>query len=239
MSDSLDAWEACRLPDDISYEEWVNYVFDHPILDPEWWFQDAESGFLQEWNEDKLPEIALDYMTRLFSDPAFLIERFSRAQIDQGLNFLVSNSCSNHMFVLTNQSLLWSARSACFDAMIPLYAKLMAPVYGDDIAYLDREPKPADQPNYACYMWWDIIPLYGGMDHPDRDRINDAVLHIFAEVLKLDSEACLESVLHGLGHWDMYMNDRTRPIVENFLRRTDISPELRRYAEYAATGCVQ
>jgi hypothetical protein len=77
------------------------------------------------------------------------------------------------------------------------------------------------------------------MDHPDRERINDAVLHIFEEVQKLDSEACLESVLHGLGHWGEDMNDRTRPIVENFLRRDDISLELRRYAECAATGCVQ
>ncbi|MCC6154656.1 MAG: hypothetical protein IT367_12895 [Candidatus Hydrogenedentes bacterium] len=238
MSKSLDAEEACQLPDDISYEEWVNYVFDHPLLKPEWWFQDAESGYLQEWREDKLPKIALDYMTRLFSEPAFLIDRFSRAQIDQGLNFLVSNSCSSHMFVLTNGSLPWSARRACFDAMIPLYAKLMAPVYGNDIAYLDRAPQDPDRPNYACYMWWDVIPLYAKMGGPDSERIDDAVFHIFEEVLKLKSEACLESVLHGIGHWHFDYPERTCEMVESFLRRTDISPELRRYAEFAARGCV-
>ena len=65
-------------------------------------------------------------------------------------------------------------------------------------------------------MWWDVIPISAEMEHPDRDRINDAVLHVFEEVLKLDSEACLESVLHGLGHWGLWLNERTRPIVENF-----------------------
>lgn len=235
----IELMKSCRLPDDLTFNEWVNYVFDHPIMMPEWWFQPLETGHHPIGDASSHPATTLAYMTRLFSEPSFLVERFSRAQIDQGLNFLVSNCCSNHMFVLTNESLPWPARRACFDAMIALYAKLMAPVYGNDISYLDQVPKPSDQPNFACYMWWDIIPLYGGMDHPDRDRINDAVLHIFEEVLKLDSEACLESVLHGLGHWGMYMNDRTRPIVEDFLKRADISLELRRYAEYAATGCVQ
>src|ERR1044071_1989156 len=45
-------WERCRLPDNISYEEWVRYVFDHPVLDPQWWWQDPESGHLQHWNEE-------------------------------------------------------------------------------------------------------------------------------------------------------------------------------------------
>ena len=238
LSDYMDAWEASCLPDDLSFDGWIDYVFDHPILKPAWHFQGPTSGYLRIWKEDKLPEKAIAYMTRLFSEPTFLIERFTRAQIDQGLAFLADNSCSNHMFVLRDTNLPWVSRRACFDAMIPLYAKLMAPVYGNDIAYLDQAPQDPDRPNFACYMWWDIIPLYGGMDHPDRERINDTVLHIFAEVLKLDSEACLESVLHGLGHWGLYLNDRTRPLVENFLRRPDISPELRRYAESAATGYV-
>jgi hypothetical protein len=88
-------------------------------------------------------------------------------------------------------------------------------------------------------MWWDIIPIYGGMEHTDRDRINEAVLNVFEQVLKLRSESCLESVLHGLGHWHDYVPERTEPIVRRFLGRTDLSPELRSYAELAATGSVQ
>lgn len=233
----MDAWEKCQLPDDISYEDWVRYVFDHPVLDPQWWWQDPESGYLQEWNDAADPARTLSYLTRLFEHPEALVGRFTRRQIDQGLNYLVSNACSNHMFVLRNAGLPWSDRRKCFDAMIPLYEKLMAPVYGNDRG-CNRGPRDPERPTFACFMWWDIIPVYGGMDHADSDRINDAVLHVFEQVLKLRAESCLESVLHGLGHWHMYIPDRTEPIVRRFLSRTDISPELRNYAEAAAVGGV-
>ena len=233
-----DPYECCRLPDDLPFDAWVNYVFDHPILDPQWWWQDPESGHLQEWNSEANPARTLSHLTRLFREPQGLVDRFTRPQIDQGLNLLVSPACSNHMSVLADARLPWPDRRACFDAMIPLYAKLMAPVYQDDLGHTQREPGDPERPTYACYMWWDVIPLYGGMDHSDRDWINDAVLRIFEQVLKLRAESCLESVLHGLGHWHLYIPERTEPIVRRFLSRTDISPALCHYAHLAATGNV-
>lgn len=235
----MDAWEGCRLPDDISYEEWVRFVFDHPVLDTHWWWQEPESGYLQVWNESADPGRTLSFLTQLFEMPGGLFGPFTRAQIDQGLNFLVSPSCSNHMFVLSDANLPWAHRRTCFDAMIPLYAKLMALVYQDDLGHIQRGTGDPERPNFACYMWWDVIPLYGGMDHCDRDRINEAVLYVFEQVLKLKAESCLESVLHGLGHWHRYISERTEPIVRRFLGRTDISTELRYYAELAAVGSVQ
>lgn len=235
----MDAWERCRLPDDISYEQWVEFVFDHPVLNPQWWWQEPESGYLQEWNESADTARTLMFLTKLFEEPQGLISRFTRAQIDQGLNLLVSNACSNHMFALIDAKLPWADRCKCFDAMIPLYTKLMARVYENDLGHTQHAPSDPQRPTFACYMWWDVIPLYGDMDHSDRDRINDAVLHVFEQVLKLKAESCLESVLHGLGHWALYIPERTEPIVKRFLHRTDISPALRRYAELAAVGGVQ
>lgn len=235
----MESWDQCSLPDDISYEEWVRYVFDHPVLDPRWWWQEPASGYFAEWDESADMARTLAFLTRLFQSPEGLIGRFSRAQIDQGLNFLVSLSCSDHMLALRESRLPWADRRACFDAMISLYAKLMAPVYQDDMCCSPRGPRGPELPNYACYMWWDVIPLYGGMDHEDRDRITDAVLHVFEQVLTLKAESCLESVLHGLGHWHQFVPSRTEPIVRRFLERTDISPGLREYAEYAAVGGVQ
>lgn len=232
----MDAKEQCRLPDDLSYEEWVRFVFDHPVLSPQWWWQEPESGYLQEWDDAAHPPRTLAYLTRLFQNPVELIDRLTRRQIDQGLNFLVSSSCSSHMSVLTNPKLPWAARRACFDAMIPLYAKLMSAVYEDDLGHTEYGPGDPERPTFACYMWWDVIALHGGMDHPDRDRINDAVLHVFEQVLKLKSEACLESVLHGLGHWYDELPDHTESIIRQFMTRTDISETLRSYAEDAAEG---
>jgi len=235
----MDAWESCRLPDDISYEEWVRYVFDHPVLDPQWWWQQPESGHLQEWDDSADPARTLSFLTQLFEKPEGLIGRFTRAQIDQGLNFLVSNACSGHMFVLSATKLPWAHRRKCFDAMISLYAKLMAVVYQDDLGHLHRSPSDPDRPTGACYMWWENFPYYAGMIHCDRYRINEAVLYVFEQVLTHKAESCLESVLHGLGHWHIYVPELVEPIVRRFLHRSDISRELRRYAEAAAVGRVQ
>ncbi len=232
-------WEKYLLPDDLPYEEWVRYVFDHPVLDPQWWWQEPESGHFTEWNELANPARTLSYLTRFFQTPEVLIERFDRRQVNQGLNLLVSSACSNHMSVLSDERLPWMDRRACIDAMIPLYAKLMAPVYRNDLGHTTSADDELQHPTYACYMWWDVIPLYGGMECNDRDRLNEAVLHVFEEVLKLSAESCLESVLHGLGHWHLYIPDQTEPIVRRFLMRTDISPQLRSYAERAAVGAVQ
>ena len=232
-----DAWLECWLPDDLSYEGWIDYVFDHPVLDPQWWFQ-VGTAYCQEWNEEADPARTLSYLTRLFQNPGGLVSRFTRPQIEQGLNFLVSNACSNHMHVLRNTALLWAARRACFDAMITLYRDLMAPVYGNDLGHDKHAFLDPDRHNYACYMWWDIIPLYGGMPG-EGGLIDSAVLDVFGQVLRLKSEACLESVLHGLGHWHSSNPKWVEAIIGSFLKRNDLSSELRRYAKLAARGSVQ
>ena len=135
-----EAWKACWLPDKLTFEDWANHVFDHPILKPEWYHQHPESGFLQLWKETAFPAVTLGYMARLFSSPEFLIPRFSRAQIDQGLYYLISSGCSEHFLLLRNETIPWPGRRACFDAMIHFYAKLIAPVYGNDIVHYDQEP---------------------------------------------------------------------------------------------------
>lgn len=236
--DIPDKWERCRLPNDIPFEDWITHIFDHPILDPQWWWQDPDSGFLQTWDEHANPARTLSYLARLFRDSGQLVSRFTRPHIDQGLAYIFSGSCSNHMHVLTATSLPWEDRRDCIDAMASLYSDLFAPVYGHDLGHTETSSDP-DRPTFACYMLWDVISVYGGMDHADGPRINDAVLALFERVLKLRAESCLESVLHGLGHWHLYVPDRTEPIVRRFLSRTDISPALRHYAEQAATGMVQ
>ena len=148
-----------RLPSDISFERWVTYVFDHPILEPQWWFEVLPEEEDCSWDEDAVPTRTLAYMTRLFSSPAFLIDRFTHAKVDQGLNFLVSNACSNHMFVLTNANLPVEDRCACIEAMHILYRDLMAPLYGNDLGHLRTGEEDPAHPNFSCYMWWDIIPL--------------------------------------------------------------------------------
>lgn len=227
------------LPDVIPYERWVAHVFDHPVEETHWCSHVGDE-FFQVWDEYANPPRTLEYLTCLFRSPEFLIGKYSHAQIDQGLHFIVDNSFSDHMFAIRNESLPWNDRAACILAMSTLYSDLMAPVYGDHLGHLQQGDEGPERTNSACYMWWDVIPLYGSLEHPDIDRMNDAVLQVFRETLRLRSEACLESVLHGCGHWHMDLPDRIEAIVRNFLQsRQDISPALREYAEAAAYGAVQ
>ena len=231
---------ATLLPDDLSYEGWVTHIFDHPILELQWWWQDEDSGYYQYWpGERQDPVRSLAYLTRLFQESGKLPGRFTNWQIDQGLNYLVSNSCSDYMFVLTNVDLPWTDRRACFDAMITLYRDLMATVYQHTSEELFRLGLQNEQPTYACSMWWDVIPLYGSMPVPDADLIDEAVINIFEQVILMDSEACQESAIHGLGHWHFGVPDRTEPIVKRYLARNDISPGMREYAQQALYGNIQ
>ena len=69
--------------------------------------------------------------------------------------------------------------------------------------------------------------------------IDDAILHVMARTLRLESEACRESALHGLGHWHRAHPDRTTRIIDGWLAGAPrISPELRQYALGARRGCV-
>jgi hypothetical protein len=69
--------------------------------------------------------------------------------------------------------------------------------------------------------------------------VDEAILHVMAQTLRLESEPCREGALHGLGHWHLSYPDRTAAIIEAWLsRQPRISPELRRYAMNARAGCV-
>jgi len=57
--------------------------------------------------------------------------------------------------------------------------------------------------------------------------------------LALDSIACQESALHGLGHWHGAYPDEVEAIVDRFLAAHPTSrPELLTYARSARSGCV-
>ena len=60
-----------------------------------------------------------------------------------------------------------------------------------------------------------------------------------AEILALDSLACQESALHGLGHWQHAYPEEVQQIIDRFLNANkNLRPELAAYARSARTGCV-
>src|SRR5262249_33104418 len=94
--------------------------------------------------------------------------------------------------------------------------------------------------NSPCYMWWDITPVPSGATDADQGPLTDACLSVMERTLALDSIACQENALHGLGHWHSHFPERVESIIDAFLTSDpNIRPELRKYALSARGGCVQ
>ncbi len=216
---------------DLPFEDWVAHVFDHEVTTPQWYFQpDADY-----WQGPAA--LTLAHVTRLFEAPTAVLAPYSDEQLSQGFWYLVSSSASDHMFALADEAVPLEVRRRCLRAFVGLFQTLFAARCSAHLSHLDE---PGSRPlNGICYMWWDVLPLYGRPDVPDRRPIDEACLAVMADVLRLDSIACQESALHGLGHWATYYPPRVREIIQGFLAsHAEVRPELVTYARNASRGHV-
>jgi len=238
----MDEFET-RLPDEISFEQWVDHVFDHDDRDWHW-----KTDRLW-WDDEKNSALALEFMTRLFSSPTFLKERFSSNQIGAGLWFIVNNSCSNHAFAMLDDDLPLDQRLDCINAISTLFESLLAEICLSRHSHGRRGTPPDDTAAQSlCYMFWDVIPLYArsrssfakeevSANLEDHERMEAACLDAMERTLKVENTACQEAALHGLGHWANAYPEKVRPIIDAYLR-TEPPAELVSYARAARSGAV-
>ena len=218
-----------NIPTNIPFEEWVRYVFDHPVVKPEWyWGGDADSLDL---DQAKL----ILYITQLFSRSAEVLSAFSDAQVDQGFWLLVG--APSELQILGEATLPITDRVCCIDSILVLFRDCFARRCTNHLSHID---KPGVGPlNSSCYMWWDIIPLHGDPEDASRRQIDDACLTVMQKTLEIPSVACQESALHGLGHWACYYGERCSQIIATFLQRhPDLGSEVRDYATKASRGDI-
>jgi hypothetical protein len=219
---------------ELTFEQWRSWVFDHPVANPAWHF-DLDADF---WDEERVPTLTVDYLTRLFEEPCSLPALFSDAQIAQGLWFLADNSCSNHMFALADEAVSWSHRERGLRSMFVLFRDLFAPVCADRLSHglTSAGRSPLDD---VCYMWWDLHPLPFAASGSERARVSAVILDVLRETLLLPSPACQEGALHGLGHLYFDHPREVQRIIDEFLgRNSRLLPALHQYARSARTGSV-
>ncbi len=223
-------------PDDLTYEEWVIYVFDRPVSwDYPEWYWDNEADW---WYSTADPPRTLAYLTRLFEHIAEEAAPYSDDQMGQGLWYLASNACSEHMFALLDETSPWEARQRGLRAIHTVFADLFAARCAPILSHFD-EPG-GTKLNSVCYMWWDVVPLAYTSSLPDGLRLNETILEVMRRTLALDHDACREGALHGLGHWHYIAPAVTEAIIDQFLAdNPDLRPELRNYALAARSGCIQ
>jgi hypothetical protein len=219
---------------DLTFGQWLKYVFDHD--DRDWHFQ-MDARF---WNESANPALTLQYVTRLFENMHSATRRYSDQQIADGLWFLASTSCSEHLLLLYDARAAWGQRERGLNAIYLLYANLFAKRCTPHLSHLDRTSTPAhvNPLNAPCYMWWDLDWTYPSRE-ATRQEASALSLHLMRQILALPSVACQESALHGLGHWHYGYPKAVEAIIDAYLKReTTLSPELKAYALAARGGCV-
>lgn len=237
-----------------TFDEWLVKVFDHPELPEGWYFDDAEIE--RGWDGGDDPRAALAYQTRLFEDPTILLGRFSRQQIGHGLNYLMFSGVSSHLSAFLVVELPLVDRVRGVRAVGSLFEKLFARLIDPKDTAFYRQGAPIDGPTdmltYCCFMWWDVwIDFAFGLARPDLSDVTAiagecyhpdlvmAGLDAMRQSLATGHDPCIESALHGLGHWQSSEPDAVVAIIDAFLEsRPDLHTKLYSYAMQAREGVV-
>ncbi len=214
------------------FELWVKYIL---VIEPKQDYTDIEV-LSRRFDWDVYPEVELDYLSRLFAKPVESTEAYSDEQINAGLWTIVTH----YTHVLYDESLPFESRIQTLKNIYTVYEQIFAPrCTSETSAYKTEIGEHVNPLNSICYMWWDIIPLYGKSAQPEREVLDPYCIEVMERTLKLKSIACQEGALHGLGHWAYAYPEKVQPIIDAYLtREKTLLPELRQYALAARSGCV-
>jgi hypothetical protein len=166
------------------------------------------------------PQRVCGYYVQLFRDSAFLLDRYSRAQLDQGFSAMTVSSLSCSI-----QELIWSPelpfvdRAECVRSMV----------------YLCRDVFQHDAIGFTASMWWDSFCFAWECGNRQRSRggedllMQDVLFDALSEVVLIDSSICRGSALHGLEHLH---HPETLALIDGLIRsHPELAQELTEYAD--------
>jgi hypothetical protein len=218
--------------DDLTFEHWVEWTFDHPATEPEW-YQNEKA---ERWASSGV--VTVDYITRLFEAAPTHLAKFSDAQANQGLWLLAYGIFCDGLPCLYREGILQSQRERCIHSIYTLFEQYFAVRCSPHLSHMDAQG--ANPLNATCYMWWDFLAHEAdGPEGRIGSDIDSEMLATMERILRLNHDACIESALHGLGHWQHYRPAEAAGIIDSFLASNpNVRPELRTYALEARAGRV-
>jgi hypothetical protein len=208
-----------------SFDEFVAFVFAHePSAD---WKKQEPWFFSLEVIYD--PQKVCAYYIKLFRQPLFLLERFSKAQLEEGFWAIQGDapySCGVGR-VIWDTDVPFAAREECVRSMADLFRLLLV---GGLL--------PG-----TSWMWWDSLCYEWHCGNRDRERggedlrMQNAMFETLTVILRLDSESCQMGALHGLGHLH---HPETPALIHKFIaEHPELSAETKEYAVRVAEFQVQ
>jgi len=212
-----------------SFEEFISFLFARDVQPV------AEQRSPKTWNPWYWHvEVAFDskrvceYYVRLFRQPTFLVERFSKAQLKEAFwGIQGPNLGCSAWNIISNTDLPFAAREECIRSMLDLFKYLFA-----------IEPLET-----AANMWWDSLCYDWECGNRARERggedllLQDVMFETLASILDLDSGPCQRAGLHGLGHLH---HPGTEELIGRYIERHALLPaEQEAYALAAAKFEVQ
>ncbi len=190
-----------------SFDDFVRFWFDHtidprtvgPQSNPDFaWYQNIEIRFE--------PLLYAEHFRRLFNAPDFLVDKYSKDQLEEGFFAMMSPMVQGGL-----DALVWSTQLSVNDR-----ERVVSSMYGLFAGLFAREPLDS-----ASYMWWDLLS-----DRIDEDRsldgaqLRQTVFDVLCRILNLEARSCQVAALHGLNH---LQDPRTEAVVKAWMAR---HPEL-------------
>lgn len=226
-----------RKPGMLTFEEWVEYAFNRPVAEPQWYCQHEHGQALDWWQPE--PTVLAIYLAQLFEHAAFLMDCYSPEQLNQAFWF-IAGSGSGYFHIARLHGIPVEMQQRWVRAIFPLYRDLFARICSPHLGHLNEGP--ANPLNSACYMFWDMDCLEGAAMYRGSEHLVGPIFEVLEKILTLPSIACQESALHGLAHLAPYHQKRVARIVDAYLAApplAGIPGKLHRYAESARIGAVQ
>jgi len=213
----------------MDFQAFIDFLFERPDGEQEWYFAD---GFVApELN----PQTAVIYTTRLFDNVGLYAGKVTERTFCLAMDYLINRAASDHCDYFFDESVPESDKTALFSSMYNVFSAVFALKCSTTLAHIARTPQISY--NGICYMWWDVLPRHGIPPGREFRAIDEAILGTLVRILELQSLACQESALHGLGHWHVGYPEFVERVIDGFEPR--VSAELKKYAANARIGHVQ
>lgn len=210
------------------YDEWLSYIFGRTTEDSD--------PFGMDWIFKGAPSNVAELTRYTFEHSSRDLAVYSDRQVSIGLQALLFCNFSDFAHVISGPDVSDQLKADVIKSLLPLYRDCLAmrspPVLGH------RSESVGNPLEFLTYMLWDVSPL-DVMAHRTKGG-TDALIDVLTAVLQLQNDACVESALHGLGHFPRSLRHRADSVIDDWLAEKPAGrPELLDYARAARTGCIQ